>query len=56
MSRVEIKHWDDNAMKTTPVVFRGRPGRTIGQYLRFLDEMDTKKLLEEAGKLWSKLP
>ena len=40
MSRVTITHYSDNKMKTVPVIFKGRPGRAIAQYVNWLDEQD----------------
>ena len=54
--KCEIKHWDDSKKKTHPVVFNGQPGKTVLRYISFLDEMDTKKWLEELGDTWRKLP
>jgi len=54
--RVEIKHWNDNAMKTTPVIFRGRPGKTLARYVAFLDDSDTKAFLRRLDQIWQELP
>ena len=48
--RCEIKHWDDNKYKTTPLTFRGRAWRTAVRYLRFLDDTKTTALLDSFKK------
>jgi len=54
--KVEIKHWDDSKKKTTPIVFNGQPERTVMRYIRFLDDLGTKRIIENITALWKKLP
>ena len=54
--KVEIKHWDDSKKKTTPIVFIGQPERTLMRYIRFLDDIGTKKVISNITAMWKKLP
>ena len=54
--RCEIKHWEDNKKKTAPLLFKGRPWRTVMRYLAFLDDKRTSEILNAAGGIWDNLP
>ena len=54
--KCQIKHWDDSKKKTTPVVFEGQAERTVMRYIRFLDDIGTKRVIENITNMWNKLP